>query len=576
LPLLKRVHSAVFSAPGEQNVFSEPHPLRFLRNLGRSREIAAVFLKHGFGDVLQQLRLNRYMRWGRRVILREQNVPEHKETRARRFRKALEELGPTFVKFGQVLSTRPDLIPPSVIQELSLLQENVPPFPSDQVFRALEAEFGRPARDLFAEFDPVPVAAGSLAQVHKAKSHDGRELAVKVRRPDAVREVERDLSLMTELALLVQRHIPEAEVFDPVGLVNHFARTIRRELNFAREGRSIEEFSRLFRNDATIVVPKVDLELSSEAVLTMDFINGCRIDDREALAALHVDPAILASRGARIFMKMAFEIGLFHGDPHPGNIRVLPDGSIGLLDYGMIGVLEDEQRELLVDLFLAITHRNLNRAVELLLAIGQPFRPIDTPLLRADVRDFIENYYGVPLERLKVGRMLSDFVGVLLNHGIRCPADLMLLVRCLVTLEGVGRDLDPQFNLAAELAPFMEQVVSERYNPRRMVDRFTEEARLLGGLARDIPRYIGRSLEKLSKDELKVQFEHTGLDRLITELDRSSNRVVIGLVMASLIISSSLVIRTGSAPLWFSIPVFVLSSFLGIWLIYGVFRSGRL
>jgi len=559
-----------------KDVFSEPHPLRFLRNLGRSREIAAVFLKHGFGDILQQLRLDLYMRWGRRVILRERNVPDHKETRARRFRKALEDLGPTFVKFGQVLSTRPDLIPPSVIQELSLLQEHVRPFPSEQVFRALEEEFGRPARELYAEFDPVPVAAGSLAQVHKAKRHDGRELAVKVRRPDAVREVERDLSLMTELALLVQRHIPEAEVFDPVGLVNHFARTIRRELNFAREGRSIEEFSRLFRNDATIVIPKVDLELSSEAILTMDFINGCRIDDREALAALHVEPAALASRGARIFMKMAFEIGLFHGDPHPGNIRVLPDGSIGLLDYGMVGVLEDEQRELLVDLFLAITHRNLNRAVELLLAIGQPFRPIDAPLLRADVRDFIENYYGVPLERLKVGRMLSDFVGIMLNHGIRCPADLMLLVRCLVTLEGVGRDLDPQFNLAAELAPFMERVVSERYNPRRMVDRFTEEARLLGGLARDIPRYVGRSLEKLSKDELKVQFEHTGLDRLITELDRSSNRVVIGLVMASLIISSSLVIRTGSAPLWFSIPVFALSSLLGIWLIYGVFRSGRL
>ena len=399
---------------------------------------------------------------------------------------------------------------------------------------------------------------------------------MKVRRPDAVREVERDLSLMSELALLVQRHIPEAEIFDPVGLVNHFARTIRRELNFSREARSIEEFSRLFRNDATIAIPKVDWELSTEAVLTMGFIDGCRIDDREALGAVHVDPIDLAKRGARIFMRMAFEIGLFHGDPHPGNLRVLPDGRIGVLDYGMVGVLEDEQRELLVDLFLAVTHRNVNRTVDLLQVLGQPFGPIDTPLLRADVRDFIENYYGVPLERLKVGRMLTDFVNIMLIHRIRCPADLMLLVRCLVTLEGVGRDLDPQFNLAAELAPFVEQVVSERYNPKRMVDRLTTEARLLGGLARDIPRYIGRSLEKLSKDELKVQFEHTGLDKLITELDRSSNRVVIGVVMASLIISSSLVIRAGTAPLWFSIPVFLLSSLLGIWLIYGVFRSGRL
>ena len=442
--------------------------------------------------------------------------------------------------------------------------------------RCLEEELGRPVSELFARFDPVPLAAGSLAQVHTAQSHDGRALAIKVRRPNAVREVERDLALMSELASLIERHIPEADVFDPVGLVNHFARTIRRELNFAREGRTIEEFARLFRNDATLAVPKVYWDLSTEAVLTMDFVNGCHIDDQAALAALHLDPAALASRGARIFMKMTFEIGMFHGDPHPGNIRVLPDGTICLLDYGMIGVIEDTQRELLVDLFLAITHRNLNRTVELLQVVGQPFRPIDTPLLRADVRDFIENYYGVPLERLKVGRMLSDFVAVLLNHGIRCPADLMLLVRCLVTLEGVGRDIDPSFNLAAELAPFMERIVTERYNPRRMLDRLTDETRMLAGLARDIPRYIGRSLEKLSKDELKVQFEHTGLDKLITEVDRSSNRVVIGVVMASLIISSSLVLRAGSASLWFSIPVFVLSSLLGIWLIYGVFRSGRL
>jgi ubiquinone biosynthesis protein len=557
-------------------VLSEPHPIRFLRNLGRSREIAAVFLKHGFGDIVQQLGLDRYMRWGRRVLLRQRNIPEQHETRARRFRKALEDLGPTFVKFGQVLSTRPDLIPPSVIEELALLQEHVRQFPYEQVFRVITEEFGHPPGELFAEFDETPLAAGSLAQVHKARAHDGRVLAVKVRRPDAVREVERDLSLMSELALLLQRHIPEAEVFDPVGLVNHFARTIRRELNFSREARSIEEFGRLFRNDPTIAIPKVDWERSTEAVLTMDFIDGGRIDNREALAALRVDPADLAKRGARIFMRMAFEIGLFHGDPHPGNLRVLPGGRIGLLDYGMIGTLEDEQRELLVDLFLAVTHRNLNRTVDLLQVLGQPFGPIDTPLLRADVRDFIENYYGVPLERLKVGRMLTDFVNIMLIHRIRCPADLMLLVRCLVTLEAVGRDLDPQFNLAAELAPFVEHVVSERYSSKRIMDKVSDEARLLAGLARDVPRYIGRSLEKLSKDELRVQFEHTGLDKLITELDRSSNRVVIGLVMASLIVSSALVIRAGYAPLWFSIPIFLLSSLLGIWLIYGVFRSGRL
>ncbi len=278
---------------------------------------------------------------------------------------------------------------------------------------------------------------------------------------------------MTELALLIQNHVPEAEVFDPVGLVNHFARTIRREMNFTREGRTMEEFARFFRNDATLHIAKVHWDLTSEAVLTMDFVDGCRIDDRAALAARGIQTPFLAANGARIFMKMAFEIGVFHGDPHPGNIRVLPDGTIGLLDFGMVGILDDEKRELLVDLFVAVQRHDVARAVEMVLALGQPFRPVDTPLLRADVRDFIENYYGVPLEQLRIGRMLTDFAGVMLNHGIRCPADLMLLIRCLVTLEGVGRDLDPAFNLAAHLAPFIERIVSERYSPRQMFDQFT-------------------------------------------------------------------------------------------------------
>jgi len=554
----------------------EPHPLRFLRNLGRSGEIAAVFVKYGFGDVVDRIRMQRYVRWGRRVILRQRNVPESHETRARRFRRALEDLGATFVKFGQVLSTRADLIPADVIAELARLQENVRPFPGEQALEMVERELGRPASELFAVFDPKPVASASLSQVHKAIGHDGRKLAVKIRRPNVPREVERDLSLMTELAILIQNHIPEAGVFDPIGLVNQFARTIRREMNFAREGRTIEDFAKFFRNDATLFVPRVHWEFTSEAVLTMDFVEGCRIDDHAALAALGIQPAYLAANGARIFMKMAFEIGVFHSDPHPGNIRILPDGTFCLLDFGMVGVLEDNQRERLVDLFVAVTHHDVASAVHSVLQLGHAFRPVDMPMLRADVRDFIENYYGVPLEQLHVGRMLSDFAGVMLNHGIRCPADLMLLIRCLVTLEGVGRDLDPSFNLAAHLAPFVERLLSERYSPRHVLDQFIDESRSFVQLARDVPRYVGRSLEKLSKDELKVQFEHTGLDRLMAELDRSSNRVVIGLVVSALILSSALVLRSGTQSVWFTVPLFVLSSLLGIWLIYGVFRSGRL
>jgi len=554
----------------------ESHPLRFIRSLGRSREIATVLLTYGFGDLVERLHLGRYLRWGKRLFLRKTPEPEQLLTRAQRIRLALEELGPTFIKFGQVVSTRPDLVPDDIIRELSFLRERVPQFSSDVAVQLVEEQFGARVDQVFDKFEKEPIAAGSLAQVHRARHRDGSELAVKIRRPNVVKDIERDLDLMLELAILIERHIPEAKVFDPIGLVQHFARTIRRELNFMREGRTLDEFSRLFRNDATLVVPEVYLDLTTESVLTMRYIDGHRLDELETLESSGISKKDIAANGAHIFMKQAFELGIFHGDPHPGNIRIMPDGAICLLDYGMVGMLEEDQREQLIDLFLSVNRQDVRLTVELIERFGEPSDAIDKPLLRADVRDFVDNYYGVPLERLKVGRMLTDFVGILANHRIRCPADLILLIRAFVTLEGVGRDLDPEFNMAQQMVPFIERVVHERYNPRRIAHRLMRESRTFLQLAHDVPQHIGRTLEKLSRDDLKVQFEHKGLDHLITEVDRSSNRLVVGLVMSSLMVSSALIIRSGDNGPLLSVSFFVLSSLLGVWLIYGVFRSGRL
>ncbi len=556
----------------------EPRPLRLLKNLGRSRQIATVLLMHGFGDILERLHLVPYVQWGKRILFwwrMQETVP--RRSRAERIRLALESLGATFIKFGQVMSTRPDLLPPDVIAELSKLQERVPPFPSDVAIQLLRDEFGAGTDELFAEFDPAPIAAGSLAQVHQAVHHDGTKLAVKIRRPNILRDVEADLMLMQDLAQLIEKHIPEAQTFDPVGLVNQFARTIHREMNFSREGRTIKEFARMFRNDATLVVPHVYEDLTTEAVITMSFVGGCRIDDKDALEEMGLATRPLAANGARIFMKQVFELGVFHGDPHPGNIRILHDGTVCLLDYGMVGTLDDETRETLVDLLLAIHRRNVNLAVDLMLVLGEAWRPVDIPVLRADMVDFIENYYGLPLDRIKVGRMLTDFVQMVSTHGIRFPSDLMLLIRALVTLEGVGRDLDPEFNLAEHLAPFIDRVVRDRFNPSRIASRLLDEGRTFIRLLHDTPIHIARTIEKVSEDDFHIQLEHRGLETLITELDRSGNRMVIGLVLASLIVASALVITRGTdITFWFSVPVFAVSSLLGVWLIYGIFRSGRL
>ncbi len=554
----------------------DSHPLRFLRNLGRSSEIATVLLNYGFGDLIERTGVRRSIQWGWRLLWFKRSVPQPGLTTWQRIRLALQDLGPTFVKFGQVMSTRPDLLPPELIEELSLLQERVRPFPGPLAAEVVAEELKKPVSELFASFDIEPLGAGSLGQVHRATAHDGTPLAVKIRRPNVVREVERDLSLLAELAILLEYNVPESHVFDPVGLVNHFARTIRREMNFLREAKNMLEFHQLFQNDATLKIPVVFQELTTEAVLTMEFVEGIRADEPERLVEMGIRPCDIAHNGAQIFMKQAFDLGVFHGDPHPGNLRVMADGTIALLDFGMVGTLDESKREELVDLFLAVVRHDIRRTVSMVQVVCQPSRSIDQSLLTADVKDFVDGFYGLPLEQIKVGRLLGEFIHMLANHGLRCPGDLMLFVRAIVTLEGVGRSLDPHFNLAPELAPFIERQVKRRYEPRRMMNRAFDDMRSLLSAAHDLPLSTSRVLDKLAQDDLRIQFEHRGLDRLITEFDRSSNRVVIAVIVASLILSSALVYREGSSSTWISVPAFVLSGLLGVWLIYGVLRSGRL
>lgn len=562
-------------APSEASVAFQYAPFRFLRNLARSREIVGVLLRHGFDDLIERAGLRSYLRWGKRLFFRPSPEIESLGT-PQRIRRALEDLGPTFIKFGQVISTRPDLVPADVIGELEHLQERVPPFPGEVAIQLIEAELKQPIPRLFAEFDPVPIAAGSLGQVHRARHFDGTPLAIKVRRPDAERSVERDLSLMLEIATLIDHQIPESKVFDPIGLVQHFARTIRREINFLRESRTMDQFRRMHKDDAHLYVPRVYDELCSSAIITMEFIEGTKPNEVEKIRQRGIDPVQVAGTGARLFLREAFELGMFHGDPHPGNIRILSSGVISLLDYGMIGFLDEDKREQLVDLIVAVSQSQAAQAVRIIQNLGQPSRPLDQGLLRLDVQDFIETYYGIPLEQLRVGRMLQDFVQIMSSHGLRCPADMLLLIRAVVTLEGVGRSLDPKFNLASELAPFVEGLVKRRYDPRRVARKVADDLKLLAGTLHGMPVSLARTLDKLSRDDLRIQLEHRSLDQMISEFDRSSNRIVVALIMSSLVVSSSLIIRSAGASPWITVPVFVLSGFLGIWVIYGVLRSGRL
>lgn len=336
----------------------------------------------------------------------------------------------------------------------------------------------------------------------------------------------------------------------------------------------MDEFARQFRDEDGLVVPTAYLDHCAESVLVMEYIDGIPIDDPQAIDDAGIYRSDVAATGARVFMTMAFELGVFHGDPHPGNVRVVPEGAICLYDFGMIGILETPVRDRLVDLFAAIAHKDVNTAVRVLEATGDPSQPIDRTHLTADVRDFVGAYYGLPLEKIRVGRLLHDFLGILSTHHIRCPGDLMLLVRAVVALEGTGRQLDPHFNLAEHLAPFIEATIRARYEPVRLADRFLLQAGELAEVAGRLPFRLEAALDKLGRDELKVELDVSNIDRLSVELDKSSNRISIGMVMSALVLASALLIRSVPDSQWFAIPIFLLSSLLGLWLIYGIFRSG--
>jgi ubiquinone biosynthesis protein len=536
----------------------------------RYGEIGAVLLKYGFGDLAGRLHLDRPLELGRRLFRRDGKAT-HRLSRAERVRLAIEELGPTFIKFGQLLSTRPDVLPADLCDELAKLYESVRPIPKKQAWNALQAAFAQPPERVFREFQPAPLAAASIAQVHEAVLHDGTRVAVKLRRPGVVDLVERDLAILFHLAQLAQGRLPESEVYDPVGLVREFARTIRREMDFVREGRTLDRFRQQFADEPCLHVPRVYWEWTTPAVLTMEFVDGVRVCDHKALDAAGLDRKEIAARGARIFL----------GDPHPGNLRVLPGNVICLLDYGMVGRLSDTMKDRLADLIIGVVRHDVSALVELFVSIGEARAVLNREELNADVTDFLESYYGLPLERLPVSSVLRDFIAILSQHHIRYPSSLMLLARALITLESVGRGLDPQFNLAEHLVPFVDTLVRQRHAPHRVIGRMAADVLKTLDAARTVPLRVNDLIQRIEREQVQIPFVHRGLDRLISELDRSSNRICVGMVLAALIIASALIFQSDTGPQVFGRPLlglagFVLSGVLGFLLVIGIMRSGRL
>lgn len=539
-----------------------------LRDLPRYRQILTTLVRYGYQDVVAALHLEGLVRPIERVALGDGVPPQD---RAQRLRLVFEDLGPTFVKLGQLLSARPDLLPESYINELAGLRDDVRPFAFDHVEKILREEFGRPASEVFASIDRTPVASASISQVHRAVLPDGRVVALKVRRPDIAKVVQADLDIIKNLAQLLERRLPMLAPYRPIALAREFERTLKRELDFSAERRTMQRCRIQFAGDPTAHIPSVFEEFSTPRVIAMEFIEGVAINDLEGIRALGAEPGAVAVTGARILLKQIFELGFFHADPHPGNLRVLPAGVIAPLDYGMFGRLDGKTRERIADLLIGLLSQDTDRVLRALEALDVRGEPLDPRGFHRDLGELVASYSELTLEAIELGPLLRELIGFVRTHHLHIPPALVLLVRSLVTIEGVGRRLDPHFDISRQLEPYLRALAAKRFHPYRLMSQTIRTTEDLQRIATLLPDLLSQSLDSIKRGEMRVHFDLQGFGRLVRQLTRASNTLAASLIISGLFVSSALVLRAGPAPLAYT--GFITGAVLSLWLVWNMSRS---
>jgi ubiquinone biosynthesis protein len=550
-----------------------------MRDLARLHEITSVLVRYGLGDAVRRLGLVTFLeRTGRILHWKESSDIMHLEP-AVRVRRALEELGPTFIKLGQVMATRVDLFPPNWITEFEKLQNDVPPVPFEELLPELEAALGASPLEVFRDLDTTAIAGASIAQVHLAKLQDGTPVVLKIRRPGIVTKIDADLRLLAHIARLLESEMPESRRYQPSQVVVQFARSLRRELNLATEARNIDRFAEKFEKDPTVVIPKVYWEWTSESMNVQQRIVGIAGNKLAEVEAAGLDRRLLAARGADAVLKMILVDGYFHADPHPGNVFYLPDNRIAMVDFGMTGLLTHERRNQLVDLLVALVQKDEASLLEVLLEwTGETV--VNEAKLASDVVEFVFNYSSVHLKDIKLGSLLGELTVIMREHYLVMPSDLTLLFKALLTLEGLGRQLDPEFDMAFHLTPFVKHVLHQRYSPAAIFKRTHHGAKDLLSIFTGLPRDISRLLKEARRGRVKIDLDLKRLDHFGHQIDRSASRLTLGIMTASLVIGSSIVMTVQGGPTLFGLSLFGLLGFIiaffnSIWLVFSIWRSGK-
>jgi ubiquinone biosynthesis protein len=555
--------------------------LGVMRDFPRLQEITGVLIRHGLGDFVRRLGLAGMVGRAGQVLGRPAPEIEQLEP-AQRVRLALQELGPTFVKLGQLMATRVDLFPPEWTAEFEKLHSDVAPVPFEQLLPELTVALGGSPFDVFRELDTRPAASASIAQVHLARLQDGTAVVLKIRRPGIRAKMMADLRLLAHFASMVESEMPEARRYRPVQIAHQIARSLERELDLAMEARNIERFRADFAGDANVVIPRVFPQYTHETLNVQEHIVGIPGTDPAAMDAAGLDRKLLAARGAAAILKMILVDGFFHADPHPGNVFYLPGNRLVMIDFGMVGRLSRMRRDQVIELLYGIAHMNQEPMIDVLMDWAGD-AVIDEPALAADVSELMAEYHGVPLKDIRIGTLLRQFAAIIREHSIVMPPDLILLFKALITMEGLGRQYDPDFHVVDHLQPLLARVLAERMRPRALFDRgrsaIAEAVEAVGSVPRDIARLV----REARRGKLRVDVDVKRLERVSRHLDATMDRLTMGILTASLVIGSSIVMNVREGPQVMGVPVLTVIGFAGYlvaflnsaWIIFGIWRETK-
>jgi len=554
--------------------------ISLVRDLPRLHEISSILIRYGGGDLVRRLGVGGMLERAGRVLHWKQSVENQHLEPSVRFRQALEELGPTFIKLGQVLATRVDLFPPHWIAELEKLQSNAPALPFEDMLPQMRLALqGRDPSEVFDELNTTPRAAASIAQVYEAKLKDGTPVILKVRRPGIEDKIEADLRIMAHVARLVEVEFPETRRYQPRQVVQQFAKSMRRELDLAAEARNIQRFGEKFAKDETVFIPKVYWDYIGHSMNVQERIDGIPGNQLITAAEAGLDLAVLADRGANIVLRMILLHGHFHADPHPGNVFYLSGNRIALVDFGMTGMLTHERRNQIADLLMSILTKDEMALLDVLLEwTGDSV--VNESKLSSDVIEFIFNYSSVHLKDISFGNLLNELTAMIREHHLVLPSDLTLLFKTLITLEGLGRQLDPEFDMGDHCAPFVKEVLRLRYAPDAVMKRGMHSIKDMATVLTGLPRDLAKFFKELRRGRVRLDIDVKRLDHFGQQIDRSTNRLTIGIMTASLVIGSSIVMTIPGGPKIFGMPILGFLGFLiavvnSLWIVFSIWRSGK-